>query len=234
MNSSTPLISSDRNTKAVSRRKFLKIAGVSVGAGTLACSGLGMLAIHQPKIEIVKTSCGTEDAMKKGIVVYASRCGSTGEIAQAIGQELCQNGLSVDIRRVQEVRDLSPYDFVVLGSAVRNGKLYDEVLNFARKHRHDLSRVPTAYFFSGITMNTDTPEHRQTAMSVLEPLVQIQKPAGVGLFGGKIDPTKLPPMWRFMLSWVKEGDMAPGDHRNWEAIRSWAGEAGGLLSVKEG
>jgi hypothetical protein len=83
-------------------------------------------------------------------------------------------------------------------------------------------------------MNDDTPEHRQTAMSLLEPLIQIREPASLGFFGGKIDPAKLPPMWRFMLSWVTEGDMAPGDHRNWEAIRSWAKDVAELLSVREG
>jgi menaquinone-dependent protoporphyrinogen oxidase len=157
-------------------------------------------------------------------------CGSTGEIAQVIGETLRAAGLQADVCPARQVRDLAPYEFVILGSAVRNGKLYDDAVNFARKHRRALSRLQTAYFFSGVTMNSDTPERRQTARACLEPLVQIQPPVHVGLFGGKIDPTRMAPMWRFMLSWVKEGEMAPGDHRDWDAIRNWAGEVRALLS----
>jgi len=159
---------------------------------------------------------------KKILIAYASKCGSTGEMAQAIGQELCAAGAAVDVRRVQDVKNLDGYDAVVIGSAARMSKLYDEAVKFARKYQRDLTRLKTAYFFSGATMNSDTPEHRQTAMTCLEPLVQIRKPESVGLFGGKVDLATLPPLWRGMLSFVKEGDMAPGDHRDWEAIRAWA------------
>ena len=34
--------------------------------------------------------------MNKVLVAYASKCGSTGEVAQAIAQELCSQGMTVD------------------------------------------------------------------------------------------------------------------------------------------
>jgi len=34
------------------------------------------------------------------LIAYASKCGSTGEVAQAISQVLCDAGATVDVRRV--------------------------------------------------------------------------------------------------------------------------------------
>ena len=67
-------------------------------------------------------------------------------------------------------------------------------------------------------------------MSFLAPLLQVKQPASVGLFGGKVDPTRQEPFWRFAASFIKEGDTAPSDHRDWEAIRAWAKGLAPLLA----
>ncbi|HPL27317.1 MAG TPA: hypothetical protein PLG21_04580, partial [Anaerolineae bacterium] len=56
------------------------------------------------------------------------------------------------------------------------------------------------------------------------------RPVSTGLFAGKVDPAKMEPIWRFMMSFVKEGEMAPGDHRDWDAIRAWATELNAALA----
>ena len=52
------------------------------------------------------------------LVAYASKHGSTREIAQAIGDVLRDAGFAVKVAAVSTVSDLSPYDAVVLGSAL--------------------------------------------------------------------------------------------------------------------
>jgi len=44
------------------------------------------------------------------------------------------------------------------------------------------------------------------------------------IFAGKVDHLKLGFPWKQMLAYVKEGSMADGDHRDWDAIRAWARE----------
>jgi len=46
---------------------------------------------------------------QKILITYASRSGSTAEIAEAIGKTLTQNGAQVDVLPMQEVTDLTPY-----------------------------------------------------------------------------------------------------------------------------
>jgi len=162
--------------------------------------------------------------MKKVLVAYATRAGSTREVAEAIARRLEVLGCEVDIQNVQHVKNAAGYDLVVVGTAARMGKVYSEAPAFIRKHARSFGGARVAYFYSGAALNVDTPERRQQAMTALGPMVQAHKPASIGLFGGKVDPAKLAGFWKFSLSWVREGEMAPGDHRDWDAIQNWADE----------
>lgn len=57
----------------------------------------------------------------KILVAYASRAGSTSEVAEVIGQELCSAGAQVDIRPINEVKNIESYQAVVVGSAIHAG-----------------------------------------------------------------------------------------------------------------
>lgn len=160
----------------------------------------------------------------KILIAYASRCGSTGEVAQAIADELSATGLDVDVLRVQDVRSLSEYQAVIIGSAARMGKLLPEARRFGRKFRKALQKTSTAYFTTGVIMVEDTPENRAQAEGYLESLCQIKKPISKGLFAGKVDHNKLGAFFRMTMSSITEGIMANGDHRDWESIRGWAKE----------
>ena len=223
----------DDRARRITRRKFPTLTGGILGVTVLACGGTVALGLHPPAIEFAKSSCGEEKTMgDKILIAYASRAGSAGEVAEVIGKALCDAGATVDVCRVQEVQGLSPYQSVVLGSAIRMGKPLPEAVSFAKKYQAALTNVPVALFSLGTTMNADTPERRTMAMSALAPLLQVIKPASVGLFGGKVDLAKLGGFLRFALSFIKEGDMAPGDHRNWEAIRAWAKDLSPLFVSK--
>ncbi len=217
----------------VDRRKFLKVAGAAVRAGALSCAGLGFWAAQEPKIDFSIFSCAEDTDMgDKVLIAYASKCGSTGEVAEAIGKVLCQAGASVDVKRVQDVKDMRPYRAVVLGTALRMEKPLSEAVNFAKKHRTALATLPVACFCVGMTMNEDTPENREKAKQYMSSLTrEIKAPVGLGLFGGKLDYGTLSPILRWMFSQDKSGEMAEGDWRNWDAIRTWAGELAPLLIV---
>lgn len=208
--------------RGISRRRFLIVAGGALAASVLCGGSLATAGLQQPAVEFRTLSCGEEIMMEKILVAYASKCGSTGEVAAAISQALCRQGATVDVRRVQEVRDLAGYGAVVLGSAVRMGKPLSEAVKFARKHQAVLEGMPTAYFVACAAMKEDTPQSRAEASAYLDPLHKIVAPVGVGLFGGKVDHSKLSPLLRFALSRDTSGQMAEGDWRDWQTIDAWA------------
>ena len=52
------------------------------------------------------------------LVGYASRFGSTRDIANRIAGAVRTNGTDVDLHSVDEISDIDPYDAVVFGSGV--------------------------------------------------------------------------------------------------------------------
>lgn len=156
---------------------------------------------------------------RKILVTYATRCGSTAEVAEAIAQELRQGDVQVDVSPIADVANLAPYEAVVIGSAIRVGNWLPEAVSFVKAHKAELEKVPTSYFTVCVTMKEDTPKNRQEVFGYLKPVRDILKPYEEGYFGGKIAADKLNLFERFMVWMVGEHE---GDFRNWTAIRGWA------------
>lgn len=164
----------------------------------------------------------------KILIAYATGAGSTGEVAEAIGQELREAGAEVDVRLAKGVKEISPYRAVIVGSAIRMGKLLSDATKFVKKKRKALSQVPVAYFVVCLTMKEDTKESRRTVEGYLDPLAEMVKPVEVGLFPGVLDCDKLGFPWGTMIRRAKD-EFPEGDYRDWEAIRAWARHLHGRL-----
>jgi menaquinone-dependent protoporphyrinogen oxidase len=168
----------------------------------------------------------------KVLIVYASRAGSTGEVAKAIGQTISEGGVSVDVRSVVDENNLSQYKAVIVGSAIRMGRWLPDAVDFVKKHRDDLSRVPAAYFVVCSTMKDDTPENRKKTLAYLDSVRKAApdiEPVDIGLFAGVMDFSKLSFMDRTVM---KARGVSEGDFRNWAAIRKWAADVAPLLLRK--
>lgn len=88
----------------MSRRRFLYLAGGALGASMVSCGGgVAMLAAPTQAVGFGQSRYGKGDTMKRTLVAYASRYGSTAEIAQAIAERLGQRGETVDVRSVEMV-----------------------------------------------------------------------------------------------------------------------------------
>ena len=157
----------------------------------------------------------------KILVTYATKYGATGEIAGKIGQVLKDAGQSADVLLVKEVRDLSPYDAVVLGSAVYLGGWRKEAVKFLEKYEGELAERPVWLFSSGPVGEGDPvelldgwrfPEKQQ-------PIADRIQPRDTVVFHGSLDVEKLNFLEKSMINTVKS---PVGDFRDWEAITAWA------------
>jgi len=164
--------------------------------------------------------------MSKNILVtYASRTGSTAEVAQAIGKILMEGGAQVDVLPMQDVKDLSMYQAVVAGSAIRGSKWLPEAIQFIQSNKAQLNQKPFAMFTVCITMAMKNAQNYRTAVAGWVASVRaLVKPLSEEFFAGMLDISKLPvnlDTLMLRLS-VVLGIFPRGDHRDWNAIRVWA------------
>ena len=203
----------------ISRRSFLKGALGAMGISLLACSGLGVVATRRPDVTMEEETYQGRQAMSKVLIAYASGAGSTAEIANYMGEALSKKGVQADVLRAGSVKDVSGYDAVVLGSAVRAGKPLGEAVKFATANKEALQSLPTALFGVCLTLSTDTPETRQQVQPYLNPLRQAVTPKADTMFAGCYRPERLSFALRLIMKALKSQE---GDFRNWDAIGAWA------------
>ena len=157
--------------------------------------------------------------MNKILVTYATRAGSTYEIAARVAEVLRAAEATVDVKPVMAVHELQGYDAVVVGSAIRMGRWLPEAVEFVKTNRETLSHIPTAYFVVSGLLRNDTVEMRRQVLAFLDPVCALLAPVSVGLFAGKLDYRTIDGFDRSISEAVSS---AEGDWRNWNAIDKWA------------
>ena len=155
------------------------------------------------------------------LVAYASKNGSTAEIAQAIADELRARGLEVNCLEAGEVRDVDGYGAVVLGSAVYMKRWRPSARRFLRRHRASLPGLPWWAFNSGpVGEQSDDPKAAEWAA----PPKVMAKVKALGarehvVFGGRVP---LEPKNFIERAMVKNTPKEFADRRDWAEIRGWA------------
>jgi menaquinone-dependent protoporphyrinogen oxidase len=161
----------------------------------------------------------------KILVAYASRAGSTAGVADAVGKALSEGGVQVDVRPMIDIHDLAEYRAVVAGSAIQNRQWLPEAMQFTRSNREALAQRPCAAFLVCMTLAMKQAEkYRPFVKDFLVPVRALVTPVSEGLFAGMLDISKVPSAsdrFKFRLS-VLFGVWSEGDHRDWNAIHSWA------------
>jgi len=85
------------------------------------------------------------------LIAYATRYGSTQEVAERIAATLRQAGLQVEVQAARQVRTLEGYRAVVLGAPLYIGSWLKDARRFLTKHQAALAQVPVAMFTLGPT-----------------------------------------------------------------------------------
>jgi menaquinone-dependent protoporphyrinogen oxidase len=224
--SSTPVSPKPDSTRSLTRRGFLKVAGVAAGAAVVACSGLSYLAAapsSQPprQVDTPEFAFGKENPMHPRLLVtYATRTGSTVGVAAAIGEVLGAKGLAVDVKPIKDSPKVDEYQAVVIGSAVNGGRWLAEAMEYVSDNRTRLQRVPVALFCVHI-MNLGADERsRRNRRAYLDSVRALLSAADEAYFPGMGgDPASQSRLERWMSGIFK---IPQGDQRDWDSIRGWA------------
>ncbi len=142
------------------------------------------------------------------LVVYATKRGTTGEVAEAVADRRRVDGADVHVTTARAMREpVDGYDLVVIGAPLYSGRWHHHAHRFLRRHRRELAVMPVAVF--GMGPREDVEEDWQGARRQLERALAKHdwlRPAAVAVFGGADKPGRSPRR----------------DLRDWDAIRAWA------------
>jgi menaquinone-dependent protoporphyrinogen oxidase len=164
------------------------------------------------------------------LVTAASRHGSTGQIAEEIGQELASRGIHAEVIPPEEVTSVFGYDAVIIGSAVYVGHWLQPAMDMVNRNQRDLAGRPVWLFTSG---PVGKPSGKLTQSMATDPvelpeLRAATYPRGHKIFYGRLDPRSLPLIQRTSMRFFRS---LTGDFRDWGEIRRWADEIAGHLQA---
>jgi len=159
------------------------------------------------------------------LVAYATKHGSTREVAEAIAERLEAHGIAAFTRPASDVGSLEGYEGVVLGGAIYMGRLHADARDFLRRHRSSLEVLPVAVFALGprTLAEEDVASSRSQLDAALakEPTLH---PLATAVFGGVFHPAQ----HHFPLNRMEESDV-----RDWDAIRAWGDDVAASIAWSE-
>jgi len=156
------------------------------------------------------------------LIAYASKHGTTREVAESIARTLGERGLAVQVEEASGVRDIARYDAVVVGGGLYMGKWHADARRLLKRHRAELAAKRLAVFGMGPDSleETKVAESKKQLDRALAATPELE-PIAVTIFGGALDPES----WRFPFN-----RLPAFDARNWDAIQSWAEDLAASLS----
>ena len=188
----------------------------------------------------------------------ASKFVSTSDGVQVVvGEEITRGGLQVDVLPLGEVKDLEPYDGVVVGGPMIMD-WHRSAVKFLKKHRSTLQHKPLAVFMLAMSLtqtgetsvdglavtideNLPKPPKKPGSLSFREKYTQLShylqpvlkaarpaRPVSIGVFGGRLEYGRL--KWWAVLFAMLIIQAPAGERRNWQVIRAWAANLVPLLT----
>jgi menaquinone-dependent protoporphyrinogen oxidase len=123
--------------------------------------------------------------MTRILIPYGTTEGLTARISEYVADVIRGHGHEADAVDLKSSVEPEPddYDAVIVGASIHMGKHEDYVLDYVRKNRDALERLPSAFFSVSMAAHGD-----MEAEGYIEEFVQETgwRPAKVALFGGAL------------------------------------------------
>ena len=170
------------------------------------------------------------------LITYATRYGSTQEVAERVAATLREEGLTVDVQPAKKVKTLEGYRAVVLGAPLYIGRWLKDARSFLEQHQAALATRPVAIFTLGPTRGDEDWNVVQAQLDKELAQYPWLEPVAVELFGGKYDPTKLRFLDKLLAALPASPlhDLPANDLRDWDAIQAWASGLAPQLTASMG
>ncbi len=178
----------------------------------------------------------------RGLIVYGTSFGATKGTSEEIARILQQGNFDIRVVNAQEeeVKDISDYELVIVGSSLANCRWNSQAEDFLKKFHNELANKKLALFVSSVAAIAEKEGNAEEVAKIRKIALEDKiakyelKPVMTALFGGILDYNKMGWITRkgmevaFKSRLQNNGfkDTEPGvyDLRDWDKIRSWTKE----------
>jgi menaquinone-dependent protoporphyrinogen oxidase len=173
--------------------------------------------------------------MKKVLVAYSTWAGATHQVADEIQKELSKNDLQVSVIPAKNVRSISEYQAVILGTSIHAGQMTGDFKRFLNRFHKELAKKNSSFFVVCLNMIDDNEKNKAETLGWLDKSLSKFpeiKPVSLGLFAGAAvtdseEFNKLNILVRKMIESMKKSldtEKGKSDFRDFDKIHSWAAE----------
>ncbi len=163
---------------------------------------------------------------EKVLIAYATRNGSTAEIAEAVGKELKSAGHSVEVKEIKTGTSVEGNTSIVIGAPMYAAK-YIEAKKFVDRFRENIVGLPVAMFAVGLAAVSKDPRLIDETKNALQGSLDPIKKVSMFFFSGNLNGKKISFITRKMVEHF--GKVPAGDYRDWDAIAAWGKEVAGKV-----
>jgi menaquinone-dependent protoporphyrinogen oxidase len=159
------------------------------------------------------------------LVAYATKYGSTREVAERVAAGLQAKGLTAEVKAASEVTSLGSYGAVVLGAPLYIGSLLKDATAFLDRNHAALADMPVALFVLGPMRASDDMSGPREQVDAALAKVPWLSPVSSVVFVGAYDPAKLKMADKLIavLPASPLHGVEATDERDWPAIDAWIG-----------
>ena len=164
--------------------------------------------------------------MTRTLIAYATKAGSTSEIAEIIAEELRRWSMDVTVANMSEQPDPEGYDLVVAGSAINGGAWLAPAIVWVTAQQAKLKQQRVAIF--NVCLNAADSTKQNEALGYNKWAADKIEPFASTSFAGRYRPETVGFFRRLLLRSMSK---AAQEHIDPVAIRTWARELVGQTII---
>jgi menaquinone-dependent protoporphyrinogen IX oxidase len=153
------------------------------------------------------------------LIVYGSFSGSTREIADSMKTYLSNDSTLVEIISAKkEMTDLSKYELIFIGSAIRGNAPHPQIIEFIDINRDELSTKKVAVFAVCGTITSTKKKKRENALTYPDNVAN-----GLNVYKKEVFAGNMPSSGKKFDDFMAKLFLGikTGDYRNWDKIKRW-------------
>lgn len=155
--------------------------------------------------------------MKKVLIAYVSKTGTTAEIVHVMTKVLMSHDLTVEAKGFDEVSDLKTYDAVIIGAPINGMRWVPEASQFCSRFESELKQKKVAMFAVSYLIIDGRETFKKAIRNSLTLFADKTGAVATTIFSGRIE--KEMPRLMGLLFGLKKG--APLDYLDLDKVKEW-------------